>query len=89
MSRRRPGHHERACAQTGASDSPHDEAVADAGEVWRAPGAEARPHPASHRAGGQAGDHGRALGPGKLSNRQFPEPVNAKALTRYETLLND
>ena len=35
-------------------------------------------------AGGRS--RARALEPGKPSNRQFPDPVNAKALTRYELL---
>jgi len=89
MSRRRPGHHECASAQTGASDSPHDEAASDAGEVCTLLKL-GTPDPAAHRAGGAGGrSRARALGPGKPSNRQFQEPVNAKALTRYETLLGD
>jgi hypothetical protein len=90
MSRRRRGHHECAGAQTGASGSPHDEAAADADEVWhlleRRPGHIRR---LIERRGADVRSRARALDSGKPSNRQFPEPVNAKALTRYETLLGD
>ena len=87
MSRRRQGHHECAGAQTGASDSPHDEAAADADEVWHPPGTEARPHPAPHRAAGsRRAITGSRIGVGEALKPAIPKPVNAKALTRYELL---
>jgi hypothetical protein len=41
------------------------------------------------RRGADVRSRARALESGKPSNRQFPEPVNAKALTRCETFLDD
>jgi hypothetical protein len=89
MSRRRPGH-ECAGAQTGTSDSPTMKQplmqMKFGTLLERKPGHIRR---LIERRGADVRSSVRALESGKPSNRQFPEPVNAKALTRYETLLGD